>query len=69
LKKAPRGVPAEMMNDALRFTGLYVYKEIKPVPVELFENAEQFCFHHFKAMFPLHRWLMQNIYATGIRKR
>lgn len=68
LKKAPRGVAAEDMNEALLYTAVYAYIEFKPIPQELFENPERFCTKHFKAMCPLHRWLQENVYAPAAKR-
>lgn len=68
LKKAPRGIDPAAMNEALLYTALFAMLEVKPVPAEIFNDPEMYCFKHFKAMLPVHKWLMQNVYQTNFGK-
>lgn len=60
-KRVPSGFDSRHRHaDILRHNGLYTGKTI-PIPDELF-SAEliDFCWTHFKALAPLHLWLVEN---------
>jgi len=58
-KKTPRGYdPAHPRSGLLLYNGLYAGIE-SAVPEELFSaDLVEYCFRHFKNMYPLHQWLL-----------
>jgi uncharacterized protein (TIGR02453 family) len=58
-KRVPRGYdPAHKRADLLKFNGLHAGLELK-VPDEFYsEKFLDFAYKHFKALLPLHKWLL-----------
>ena len=56
-KRIPRGYEQYTDNEFLYFSGLYAHTE-SGIPEELYSDAlVDYCFNHFKFMYPLHQWL------------
>ncbi len=62
LKKIPRGYQSETATEALLFTGMDVFLELKPVPADIFKDTEKFAMSHYKKMQPMFQWLVDNLY-------
>lgn len=64
-KQVPRGYDASHINAAyLRYNGLYTVNETA-IPAEFYQGALiDYCFEHFRAMSPLHDWLVNTVHRA-----
>jgi len=61
-KKVPRGFDPEYpYAEYLLYFGIYSYEEKKEFKVLTKEDPIKFAFNKFKAMLPIHQWLVKNI--------
>jgi len=61
-KKVPRGFDPEYpYAEYLLYFGIYSYEEKKELTVLTKEDPVKFAFNKFKAMLPIHQWLVKNI--------
>jgi uncharacterized protein (TIGR02453 family) len=61
-KKVPRGFDPEYPHaEYLLYFGIYAFEEKKDLKILTKENPAKFAFQKFKAMLPLHQWLVKNI--------
>jgi uncharacterized protein (TIGR02453 family) len=61
-KKVPRGFDPEYPHaEYLLYFGIYAFQEKKDLKILTKENPAKFAFQKFKAMLPLHQWLVKNI--------
>ncbi len=61
-KKVPRGFDPEYpYAEYLLYYGIYSYEEKKDLKMLKKEDPVKFAFNKFKAMLPIHQWLVKNI--------